>query len=350
MFATLMALGGAVVTVLLYAVAAERMDYATVQRRQLDLWVAAIGFGCLVTILYGAAEVRRTNGAVPTPAPMAATRPPLVTRHFAPDLHRGTVPSDPAAAGDEAVAAQAVATDNGAPISSAATEPAAPYYHGIGWRRPTAVSLPGPQPVAPASLPVASAVSMPSWRGVFTPVLEVLPLATPMPPGHEIPIATLAATALPRDPTDVPPPQRPLPTEPPDVGPPLPTATPYCGDPQDIRVTLDVVDAFVDRGGDTLAVGYRAEVRNASAFPVTLVDIAAVVESRDVGSERFGHQSVSDVALEPGVLHRLDGRVELTKSPPPFDLTRLCVSFVPQTCGRALPYRITKHCFDTRGF
>ena len=47
---------------------------------------------------------------------------------------------------------------------------------------------------------------------------------------------------------------------------------------------------------------------------------------------------------------RLDGRVELAKRPSPFDLTQLCVSFVPETCGRSVPYRITKHCLTTRGF
>ena len=80
MVATLVALAGAVVTVVFYVVTADRLDYATVQRRQLDLWVAVIGLGCLVTMLLGAADVRRDPTLPPTQVPRAPHASALVAR------------------------------------------------------------------------------------------------------------------------------------------------------------------------------------------------------------------------------------------------------------------------------
>lgn len=348
MVATLLALGCALLTVVAYGVAADRLDYATVQRRQLDVWVATIGFVCLVTILYGSAEVRRAESPVGTAVPFLATEAPAVARHAEPDLHRVTLPEQPAAAIDTSIVPQVVASADQASSQAAGNEQADSAYYVFRRPRPDVV------PTAPSWAPPPTAPAMPSppgeltWQGVLTPMLEALPIATPTIRFESIAVPSPAATDVPREPTVAAPPPRPMPTLPVQL-PPLATPTPQCGDPQDIRVELVVLDAYVDRDGTSLGVTYRAEVRNRSAFPVTLTDISAVAESGEV-SQRYGHRALPSVALEPGVLHRLDGRVELTKSPSPFEMSVMCVSFVPETCGRSVPYRLTKHCLTTRGF
>jgi hypothetical protein len=156
-------------------------------------------------------------------------------------------------------------------------------------------------------------------------------------------------------PTPTPPPPAPTdrpvePRQPTPVPSPWVTPTPFCGDPRAIVLDLDVLDASLERSGGAQAVRYRAQVHNRSTFPVRLRDITVTLEGRDNTSERFGHERLSDVQVEPSVVHAVEGLLTLEKSPSPFGSAQLCVSLVTETCGQSLPYHATKRCIAARGF
>ncbi|MCE7938743.1 MAG: hypothetical protein DYG90_09230, partial [Chloroflexi bacterium CFX6] len=64
MVAVLFGLSVAVVTACAYTILSERMDYASVHRRQLDAWAAMAAVTCLVGILFGGAEARSAAQSV----------------------------------------------------------------------------------------------------------------------------------------------------------------------------------------------------------------------------------------------------------------------------------------------
>ncbi|MFN2251257.1 MAG: hypothetical protein ACK2UL_05005 [Anaerolineae bacterium] len=343
MTASLLALAAAVATVVVYAVLADRMDYATVHRRQLDVWAALAGFACLTTILYGAADVRRSSAARAGLDGIDGQSPEIVYRQEAVVLER-----EPAAVdtgdyfGDTVVIIepgtqpgtvdQAAASPGGGPVTPLEADAYSdPRPDGRVWATDQPLVL------------VEDAVDS---RGVYTPALGTDPQSSPTPTVGQIVIVATEKPAEPRYPTAPPPTQVP----PTDAPAPRATATPHCGDPEDIEVGLEVAYARLLEGRDPQTVEYRAQVVNRSVFPVKLVDILVTIESQDVGAEQFGHAARQDVMVEPSVLFSLDGDVELKKSPSPFGTTQLCVSFVTETCGRSVPYQVTKRCLAVDGF
>lgn|GEM_PF-2453886 len=337
MTASLVALAAAVVTVVAYALLADRLDYATVHRRQLDVWAAMAGFVCLTAMLYGAADVRREARMQRMSPDAAATPSEVVERHEPVPLRVDDSGGGVVEKSDESVVIVAVVPgtddDQVQPRSSGVVETLL-LRRGGDREVDAAEEFESPAVAVPTQdLPLAQEVLTPS---LGAPMFSTPPLPTQAP---VVVVATESAQPPPQ-PTSPPATQAP-PTASPQ---PLPTATPHCGDPADIDVTLQVVYARFDRQAEPPRVGYEARVTNHSTFPVRLVDILVSVESRSVGAEQFGHSTLRDVDVEAGVVYSLAGEVELTKSPPPFGTSQVCVSFVTETCGRSLPYQITKHC------
>jgi hypothetical protein len=130
----------------------------------------------------------------------------------------------------------------------------------------------------------------------------------------------------------------------------LASATPHCGDPEDIRLRVERLDTTLDRSGGDLVVSYRARIRNESPFPATMADVVVTALNHSAGSEHFGHATRPDVTLESGAVITLEGALTLTKSPPPFGSTALCLSFVGESCGKRPPYRVNRQCTTVRGF
>jgi hypothetical protein len=317
------------------------MDYATVHRRQLDVWAALAGFACLTTILFGAADVRRSTRLELEPPDLSEQRPEIVYRQEPVELARDEVRTEALDSVGETIVI--VASEYLPPQRLVARAlPTQPAYD----RGAAGDAASRRDETRPTSAPSVLVEELPEPRGVYTPSLAIDPLASPTPTAGQI---VIVATELPeatREPTAPPPTHMP----PTDV-PPLPaTPTPHCGDPEDIDIELKVVEARLDRGLDPLGVRYSAQAHNRSAFPVKLVDILVTIESQDVGAEQFGHEAWQDVAVESGVLYSLEGNVELKKSPSPFGTTQLCVAFVTETCGRSVPYQVTKHCIAVEGF
>jgi hypothetical protein len=346
MAATMLALTGATLTVVIYAVVTDRMDYATVQRRQLDLVVALVGFLCLSTIIYGVADVRREQRQLLAASPTAVDRPAIILRQGAVALSPddGASAAQPVADIAPDVAPTSVGVDSGASGEPSGAD--AGYYFERAPRLPTRTVRPG-EILAATHTPTPLAHAWPAWRAVITPVIQILPLATPSPTSLPEAMSSPVVIPIPRDPTPDPPTVVPTAEEPP---PPPASPTPHCGSPDDIRASVQVVDVGIDRQTSPPTIRFRAEARNGSAFPITLRDVSVVVESGDPGSEQFGHVSPRDVAVEPGVIHVFEGIVVLTKAPSLFESTQVCVSFVTETCGRSVPYRVTKHCLAAHGF
>lgn len=338
---TIAGLASAVVLAVAYVVLAERMDEGSLARRQLDAWVFVAGVGCLVVMLTGGASVSRARHLAMQRVVTVSEGPMVVERTQPVSLYRDAVGRREVTEPDVAVGApeelrvaplaadtgeQAVEADGGAP------------YVALRGERPTVAEVPAVQP------PLVPVTDAPLPGGVYTPSLAVLP-PVGTPAVEAVVIAPPTARPIPPA-TDVPPSPAPPTPEPS----PWPSPTPFCGDPRDIVVDLEVLDASIERGAEAPTVRYRAQVHNRSTFPVTLVDVLVTLEGRDSGSERFGHVRLPDVQVEPSVVHALEGTMTLTKSPSPFGTTQLCVSLVTETCGRALPYHLTKRCTGARGY
>jgi len=341
MLTTVAALGTTVALALAYRLVTERMDYGSLSRRQLDAWVFVAGLGCLSLMVYGGADVHRAElevGAALPGIPEGATvieRRATVALVSAGGPAQGPLQPAPVGAWTE-------------PDENTEPEPPPVGVDAAGAASTAYVFLRRvPTPTAPAQSVAAQAVAgeeLVSARGAYTPSMaarspELLPpVAGPIvvvPPTERAVVV----------PTDEPPP--PTATAPPS---PWATPTPFCGQPGDIVLDLDVLDASMERVAGQLAVRYRAQVYNRSTFPVRLVDLTVTLEGRDSGSERFGRSRLGDVQIEPSVVHAIEGTMVLDKSPSPFGSTQLCVSLVAETCGRSLPYHSTKRCVAARGF
>jgi hypothetical protein len=346
MTAAVMALGLAVFTVVAYATLSERLDYASVRRRQLDLWAVATAFGCFGAIVYGG--VATTSQSV-RPAPQATAVPGQ-----RPELPAGGPEHDAAPAPAPGVMAAApvqllapppapVPADpllGPAPASDAA--PAAPVADepelGDAAAGATATAF-GPAAYSTVQVTLVSPT---------VPVVALLPGPTRTPAPEPTAAAALPTRNVPPRiaPTRTPAPAQPTPTE---GWEPLPSSTPSCGEPALGQLDMDDFSASADRDGADLVVHFHARVRNGASFPLTLSDISAAALNQTAGSEQYGHARLSDIAVEPGAVIDLEGAVELSKLPPPFGRTELCVSFALDSCGQRAD-RTVRQCATVHGF
>jgi hypothetical protein len=341
MFPALAALIGAVVTAAVYMHLAERLDYSTVQRRQLDVWTSAVAVVCLAAILYGGAGVerRQATGAL-TEAAGLGQPVQAIPRLRSVSLVRP--PSDTVAAGGAELA------------------PEPPPELGLEGG-PMPVVDEGAAPGGSRSVPRSDDSHASERPTMAVGLIEVPPLSSPTPPPElrVVPVTTrlasptatarlVPATSRPGGLPTVRPSATPLP---PTVEPlPPPTATPHCGDPEDVRLDVEIVAARREQRGRDLVIHYDIRARNDSSFPATMADGVVVATLRNGGSEQFGHTAVPDTTIEPGALIALDGTVTLKRIPPPFGTVETCLRFVPETCGRRLEYRIVSTCRSVDGF
>lgn len=118
-----------------------------------------------------------------------------------------------------------------------------------------------------------------------------------------------------------------------------------------MRVSVEVTRAEAERSGQPQSVEYRARVRNESGFPVTLTGIVATAQDSRSGADQFGSDRKQDLVLDAGHGLEIEGSIKLERFPSPFGRSELCVSFVPETCGRrpdSAP--VTRRCVAISGF
>jgi hypothetical protein len=348
MTATMVALVGAVATVIAYGALADRFDYASVRRRQLDVVAALVAFLCFGGIVYGGVQTRlhardhRAPPAAPTvttPAPDGAAADPGQAIAVAPAPSSAPVQLlAPPVDGPQPPPVPVGETAGGSGTGPDRDEPALTGYRGVPLATlpalPTPVAL-ATNAVAPTLGPTLVAVVATATRLVApATATAVSPIVTRVVP----PVAPPTRTPVP--PTPVLPTQVPMP---------LPTSTPNCGNPAQAQVTMSDLSASADRSGTDLVIRFRAQVRNESAFPVTIADTSVTAVNKVAGAEQYGYARLPDVTIEPGAVITLDGAVNLTKLPPPFGTTELCVSFALDTCGLRAE-RPVRQCHPVRGF
>jgi hypothetical protein len=320
MLAALLALLAAVATTLVYLVLTEELDYSSVRRRQLDAWAAVVAVACMAVILYGNASGRQH--VLPTPEP--DTVPPSIEHREVP---RQSTANAPAVEPVGPTAPVDVVADVGpvAPPAEIVAESEPLSEGGSSSER----SEGGVDDGVPVDVPGKEST-------VPTPQLAVPgePTMTPAPPTPVPP--EVAPPPLPTRPLQVPGPTRVRPTSPPPTT--LPTGVPYasptpeCGDPARIDIRVGDVTTEIDRSGGQVLVHFRFDVRNASDFPVTL---ASMRVHAGAGPDIFGSTSLSEVTIESGAVYPVDDLVVIERYPAPSERVQLCVTFVPETCGRA---------------
>ena len=342
MVSVIVALSVSVGLALVYSALVERVDEASVHRRQLDAWVAIGAFGCWLVLAGNDLSVRRDMAIIRSDIDDADARPTQIVRHVFPDL--GSSPIDRDQGEDRSTTDPALDAPSAMAQGDAAfavLEPA-PSSETDRERRSDA------SPPKESALQAVSA-SSPEIRLVIeegaavvvvltepapgrTPRLVVI--VTPTPTPSPLPITPLVPTSVP-------------PT--PDVRA-LPSATPHCGSADEIDFTVRIERAEADRGPDGLKVNYRARIENRSAFPVTMTDISITAQNSASGSEHYGHALRADISLSPFDRVTIEGSIPLTKSPSPFGRTDLCFSMVGETCGERDPYDMLRRCSAVDGF
>jgi hypothetical protein len=349
MTATLLALVVAVLTVIAYVVLAERIEYSSVRRRQLDAWAAATAMACLGGIVYGGVATRASRHDRDRPAVATAPAAPADAPGRAADLGRPVV----LAPAPSPAPVQLLAP--GAPLGLIQAPNPAPSAPGLGAEEPVRpvrrdaagvplAELPSPTPgVASAYTPAATGSPVPTSALTVPSATRPLATATTTPAG----VVSTRVAPPPAQPTRT---RVPSTSVVPTVAPlPLPTSTPNCGNPSSAQVAMSGLTAAADRSGEDVLIRFQAQVRNDSPFPVTLADISATATNRVAGSEQYGHTTLSDISIEPGAVITLEGSLTLNKLPPPFGTTELCLSFALDSCG-ARADRPMSQCAAARGF
>jgi hypothetical protein len=190
-------------------------------------------------------------------------------------------------------------------------------------------------------LPEGLAILVPE----VSPIGEIVTLPTAVvyrPPPTAAPVVIVLPSALP-PPTSTP--------RPPVVEPRAPQEpTPHCGNPNEIKVQLSVVDAYAERDADRHVVRYHAEIENQSGFPIEITNIVVTAQDAKSGSDQFGNERRSDVRIDALTDFALKGGVTLEKHPSPFGRSELCVSFVTQTCGQRSRFPNTRRCANISGY
>ena len=347
MATALLALAGAVLTVILYVALTEQLDYTSVRRRQLDSWALVMSLAWLSGIVYGGVDVRLNAPIYRVPPFLPAPPPQVIPRLTPPALYLDPAgsPVAPPVSPDAVVAAAVVPVAPVAqPVEAVGDHDPAPD-HGSKEGDVAAMVSTGSTgsdyaPVAPpmpTATPSSVLVPLPGW--------PVAPAPQPGPTHAVIALPTLVpripATPTPAPPTAVPPTEEP-------VAPPVPTL--QCGEPAHIDMNVRITEAEAEQHDNDLVVRYRVEVTNNSTFPVTMANIEVAALSRGSGSERFGYDTPPNVLLQPGASVPIDGAVRLTKRPSPMSKTDLCITFVGESCGRRLPYSVIRRCSTVSGF
>ena len=312
----------ATVVTVAYLVLTEHLDYTSVRRRQLDAWAAAAAIGCLGLILYGNVSVRRTAQHDEESIPDATLEQAVPVGRKTP-VHL-EVPPDAAAPAPRLIVVAPPPADAAVPESpppaADAQGPSREQVNGPVLDHPPLVRLPGEPTLQPT---LAADPSVPTLTPVpGTTVQPWVPAtATPAPPA--------TSTALPT---------------------PEPRATPHCGDPADIK--MSVVNLHSDREdvGGELVVDYSFDIRNDSAFPVSVVQGFVTVTRAQGGSETYGTQSMADVTIEAGAVFPVARRIPLDTRPPPFGDVRICVNFWMETCGQRRELDRGGQCQQVTGF
>lgn len=351
MVAVLIGLSVAVVTACAYTILSERMDYASVHRRQLDAWAAMAAVTCLAGILFGGAEARSAAQAIARDgyAGRAGAGTAAAAR-----FDRLVEPPLPGGDGQAATAAPAVHAPavQPAPLAVPTTAPA-PAEHPEGRRDDPAPRVIA-EPAAPQVPAAAPEIDLAPWleptvvtrradpSGLYAP-------ATPVPPAAPAVGRVAIVTLVPPTPSPAPPTATAEPTSAPTVEP-APTA--FCGQPNAMRLVLDVGGAQADRRSEPQGVSYRSTVRNDSAFPVSLTSLVITAQDSRSGADQFGSdRRAGAVEIAPGETMSIDGVVKLDKYPSPFGRSELCVSFIAETCGRRSDQRpVTRRCTSISGF
>jgi hypothetical protein len=294
----------------------EHLDYASVRRRQLDVWAATAAIACFGLIVYGNATTRRVE---PPPTP---TEPGAPADSAVDPVRRINQPTEGSAPPPvlEPVEAPDTVDDPGAPSVLVADGPSSPPEAGSAEQKPARARA------------TIETVYLGPETATATPA--VLTLATPWP--SPTIRAVEPSTVTPR-PTIV---QRPQPTPLPPTSqpPPLPSATPHCGDPNEIRIVVSrIATRRVDIGSD-IAIEYSFSIRNDSAFPVTVAKMRVTVTRLGGGAEEFASQPLEEVTIEPGALYPVsDRRIALETRPPPVGEVNLCLTYRTETCREGLP-------------
>ncbi len=342
MIAVVLALMGAVCLAAVYVTATERMDYGSLHRRQLDVWASLAALVCLGGILFGGADAQRQLALRPYPERpgVAAT---IVPRLLAADLgHSDGAPQAEAVASDHVLASASDALPDGGPGAGPDE---------MRLRVDSDVRRSGRSSGGGASSPAGGEKpAYPFPTAVFAPMIGATPqpsAAVDLLPTTTPPLVRIATRFRDGSVTGTPTPTVGPPTAVPTAA---PSVTPHCGDPQDIRLRVERLDTTLDRSDGDLAVRYSARIRNESLFPATMADVVVTALNQTAGSEYFGHATRPDITLAPGAVIGLAGAVTLTKSPPPFGSTDLCLSFVGETCGQRPPYSVIRRCRTVRGF
>jgi hypothetical protein len=341
MAAGVLALVGAVVLAVAYVVLSERFPYATVHRRQLDVWAVVASLACLGVIVYGGADAQRTVRARRLAALDESSLPKQVYYR----VHRADLRTLPSEAEEEPLPDAAVGSEGAVPQEGAitpASDTDARTAPDDGSQNDAAAGGELAADGEPGGFAVPPTLE---WVRVILPSDEPPP-PRPSPTSTPDPIGVATQRHAPGSTATLPP----TPDAPTQEATREPRPTPHCGDPEDIRLRVERLDTSLDRSGSELVVTYRARIRNESAFPATMADVMITALNHDAGSEQFGHATRPDVTLEPGAVITLEGALTLTKMPPPFGSTDLCISFVGESCGRRPPYRVVRQCATVRGF
>lgn len=319
----------AVATTVAYRLLTEHLEYASVRRRQLDVWAAGVAVLCLAGVVYGTAAARRSarpGGPAPDGGP--GTSPAPVKR-------QGPVRLDGGSEEGPAPAGEGLLTLGPPPgVGSAQPTPAAIM---TARRVPDEVgSVASPTLLLQLPLPATPKVPPPPPD----PAPTVLPTTTFEAGGGPNPLPP-PATSTPPAPTALPPTAAPTA---------LPTATPHCGDPAQIEVRIEDLRTRRRTVGRDLVVEFAFDVRNRSEFPVTLVDMRATVSRIGAGSEQFASMALEDVTIEAGAVYPVARRVTLEARPPPVGTVQLCITYAAESCGQRVPYSVGSQCQRVPGF
>jgi hypothetical protein len=347
MTAALLALSVAVVTVIAYAVLADRIDHASVRRRQLDVWATLTACLCFSGIVYGGVETRLRPAL-----PAAPTQPAPATMTAPADGRAAAFGEEPTAVAMAPVALLVAPRPAllDAPVVDG--QPAFDPNGDAGREEDTEddAQAAGTGNVSPPSFVGVSPLPSPTFgsSGIdATATARPTTILRAPTPTQTAVVAQVTRAIAPRVPaTQTPKPAMPTATLAPE---PLPSSTPNCGNASAADMRPDNLTASADRDGSDLVVHFDAQVRNDVGFPLTLSDISAVALNQTAGSEQYGQMRLSDIAVEPGAVIRLEGAVQLTKLPPPFGRTELCLSFVLDSCGQRAD-RTIRQCTTVRGF
>jgi hypothetical protein len=315
MVAAVLALLAAVMVTVTYRVLTEHLDYASVRRRQLDVWAATAAIACFGLIVYGNATTPRVQAP---PLPTELLVPPDAAADPVRRMGGPTPVVSPPPQIEPAVAPVTI-EDPGAVAVVLAEAPSV---------LPDADTR-----VEQSPRPRATSASVYLGPETATATAVVLIESTPLPSPTARALEPRTATPRP-SPTGRPQPTTVPPTEQP---PPLPSATPHCGDPNDIRIVVSRLSTRRNDVGGEIVIDYSFDMRNDSTFPVTVAKMRVTVTRLGGGAEEFASHGLDDVTIEPGASYQIKRSITLETRPPPVGEVNLCLTYRTETCNEGVP-------------